>query len=616
MTTPTSPSSTLTSTLTSTLIDDLALAKPQCRDALFVWGVFVNVRALVVGQQVRWLLLTRRLRDEAARGGRARLLGLAALALGLALLIFGASFAGGYAVVWKHAPELLTIGTGFALTGIAAALVFSSLGHAAQAFFQSQDLWMWDSAPTGDVARFIDRCTQTAMAAVVPALGLGSLALFGFAVGGGLGLAGGLRAVVAVLVIVPLPLVVGVALAHLGGALLPAGALRRISLLVLGIGVTAALVWFRHARVERLLTEDGANQLLSAAKENGAIGPWWLPPRQLAAFIVDGDIKSLWTAVTTVLVLVVAAFFCHRFLYDRARKLAVDESPTGALAASTTERLLHAFTSVIPVDLQPLVRKDLLAFVRDPGQWGQVVLLVGVGVLYLVNASALGEGLGVLGPFGGVVLVAMHCGIVGFIAGGLAVRFAFPQVGLEGPAIWIIDGAPLHPQRFLLGKWLSSFPVVVFFPALLAVVGSVVLGFGWARVLWSSAVIIALALGIAAIAVFRGAEKPLFNAASLSELAMGPGALSTMVLATSLAFSGSVGAFAAGGIAYASHFGVIPVLVIAAAPVLALGPVVATAWWARRSFTLGVAALLARRHQPDGDQAGRGSDQHSVESLE
>ncbi len=574
----------------------------------------MKLHAIAAGQRVRWLRLRRRLQAEAARG-QGRLVGLAGLGVGLALVVFGACFGGGYYVVWRHAPELLLTGTSTGLTGLAAALVFSSLGHAAQSFFQSQDLWMWDSAPTGAAARFVDRCTETAFAALPPTLALGSTALGGFALGGGLGLAGALRAVVAVVVVVPLPLAVGVGLAHVGGAMLPAGRLRRISLLLLGIGVTAALVWFRRARVERLLTEEGANQLLSAAKDSGAIGPSFLPSRQLALFVVDADGFAFCAGAGVVALVVAAAFAAHVFLYDRARKLAVDESPTGVLRGSMAERFWRGATALAPRDLQPMLRKDLLAFVRDPGQWGQVVLLAGVGVLYLVNASALGDGLRGLGAFGGVVLVAMHTGIVGFVAGGLAARFAFPQVGLEGPAIWIIDGAPLAPRRLLLAKWLAACPVVVGFPALLAVGGALVLDFGWLRVLWSTGLIVALALGIAGLAVFRGALQPLFDAASLSELAMGPGAVSTMVLSTSLAFAGATCAFLGGGLYYAVKLDFVDRAFALAAPVLPLLPLLVVVHLARGTFHQAARALLSRRSDFDGG-APASRDQRSISALD
>jgi len=556
------------------------------------------VGAVVAGQRVRGLLLRRRLVAEVARGhGRAA--GLAALGVGLAAVVFGVACAGGFYVRWKSAPELLHSGTTTALTGLVAALVFSSLGHAAQAFFTAKDLWLWDSAPTGAGPRFVDRLTETAVAALPAAMAVGGLGLVGLALGGGLGVAGALRAMVAVIVSAPLPLAAGVVLAHVGGAVLPAGRLRRVSLLVLGVAVAAALVWFRRARVERLLTEEGAHELLQSAKDAGAVGPSWSPARRLADFVVDGEVAGCFVAAATTLAVLALAFATHRALYDRARKLAVDESPTGVLQGSVAARLLGWAVRLLPVDLRPMAPKDLLAFVRDPGQWGQVVLLVGVGVLYLVNASALGDGLRVLGGFGVVVLLAAHTGIVAFIAGGLAVRFAFPQVGLEGPAVWIVDGAPLSSDRLLRAKLVAAVPVVVLFPLALAAVGGVMLGFSPFAWAWSTALLGAVAVAIAASATFRGAEHPLFDATSLSELAVGPGAMTMMVLATVLAGVASMGAFVAGGAWYARGFvhdlvtdaalGLVFVVAASVAPVA--GVVVA-----RRAFARGVAALDERRH--------------------
>ncbi len=507
----------------------------------------MSTRAIAAGQRVRWVLLRRRLQAEAARD-RSRTWGLVAVGVGLGAIIFGVAFFGGWFAVKKNAPELVMTGTVAGLTGVALALVFSSLGHAAQAFFSAKDLWLWEVAPTGAFARFIDRSTETAVAALPPTLALGTIGLGALQLGAGAGVAGALRGVVAVVLVAPVPVAFGVLLAHLGGAILPAGRLRRLSLVFLGVFLTAGLVWFRRLRVERMLTERGAAELLGAARDVGTMGPSLLPPRQLALFVVDGSVSGLLIGLAGVVVAVAIAFAGHVALYDRARKLAVDESPTGVLRGSLGARVLDRIVQPLAPDIRPVVQKDLLSFVRDPGQWGQVILLVGVGVLYVVNASALGEGLRQLGEFGSALLTAMHVGIVAFIAGGLSARFAFPQVGLEGPAIWIIDGAPLSAARLLRAKWVSAIPVAAAFPALLGLVGAMVLDLGFVRVLWTSALIAWCAVLFAGLGVARGAHKPMFDAASLSELAMGPGAISTILQATLMAGLASLAALGVAGL--------------------------------------------------------------------
>jgi hypothetical protein len=556
----------------------------------------MSVRAFVAGQRVRATLLRRRLGAELARD-RARTAGFVGIGVGVGGIIFGTAFGGAWWAVTQKAPELVQTGTVVGLTGLAIALVFSSLGHAAQAFFSAKDLWLWESAPTGVVARFVDRFTETAVAAVPPTLALGSLGIVGLQLGGGGGVGAALRALVAVALVSVVPVAAGVVLAHLGGALLPAGRLRRLSLVLLGMGLTAGLVWFRQLRVERLLTEQGAAELLGAAQGLTTMGPSWGPPRQLATFIVDGDLAHLLGGGAGVVVAFLVALVTHAVAYDRARKLAVDEAPTGVVAGSVGARILDLVTRPVGADIRPLLQKDLLAFVRDPGQWGQVILLVGVGVLYVVNVSVMGEGFSAI-MGGAVLIVAMHVGIVSFIAGGLAARFAFPQVGLEGQAVWIVDGAPISWPRLLTAKWLAALPVVAFFPALLGVAGAVVLDFGPGRALWTSAVIAVVATLFAGLGVARGAHKPLFDAASLSELAMGPGAISTVVQSTVFAGVFCIAALVVEGVAWGVERGRLEAVVAVPVGLFALlVPLLALVVVVRRALRDGVRGLLARREE-------------------
>jgi hypothetical protein len=267
------------------------------------------------------------------------------------------------------------------------------------------------------------------------------------------------------------------------------------------------------------------------------------------------------------------------------------------VAGSVGARILDLVTRPVGADIRPLLQKDLLAFVRDPGQWGQVILLVGVGVLYVVNVSVMGEGFSAI-MGGAVLIVAMHVGIVSFIAGGLAARFAFPQVGLEGQAVWIVDGAPISWPRLLTAKWLAALPVVAFFPALLGVAGAVVLDFGPGRALWTSAVIAVVATLFAGLGVARGAHKPLFDAASLSELAMGPGAISTVVQSTVFAGVFCIAALVVEGVAWGVERGRLEAVVAVPVGLFALlVPLLALVVVVRRALRDGVRGLLARREE-------------------
>lgn len=552
-------------------------------------------RALAAGLRARAALLWRRLAAERQQG-LGRVLGFVAIGLGTGGLIFGASFAGGRFILLRDVPEVLRTGTSAALLGLSVALVMSSLGHAAQAFFGARDLWFWDSTPAPPWARFLDRTVETAVAALPNVLALGGLALVGLVLGGGLGIAGALRALVAMGLVAVVPLSLGLTLAHVGGALLPAGKLRRVSLLVLGVGVAALLVWFRRARVEKMLTPKGAAELLDGARSAGQLGHEALPSSVGTAFVVDGSLGALAVLLAWAGTALVLAYVFHRLLSRRARDLAADDSPMGLQPGSLRDRALRAVLRPLPTHLRPMVEKDLLAFVRDPGQWGQLVLLLGVGVLYLVNADALRQGFAQWPAVGDWVLPSMHTGLVCFIAAGLGARFAFPQLGLEGPAVWIVDGSPMSPGALMTAKWIGALPVVAAVPTAIAALGGVVLQlspFLWTLTTLACA---AVSAAIAAFGVGRGAHKPLFDATSLSELAVAPGALSTMLIAVVLAFVASVGAMLGGAAMTAARWAGVPMALGAVAALVALGvPVALCVLLGRRALQEGALAFERRR---------------------
>lgn len=561
-----------------------------------------GVRALGAGLRARRVLWSRRLAAELALG-RGRALGILAVAVLVGGSVFLVGLSGGAYVVLRGAPELVRTGTSIVLLGLSAALVLSSLGHAAQAFFSAKDLWLWDSTPAPPWARFTDRLVETGAAALPTTLALGIVGLSGIAAGAGLGPGGVLRGVVAVLLIGLIPLAIGVLLAHLGGAVLPAGKLRRVSLLVLGVAVAAVLVWFRRARVEKALSPEGAAEVLASARSVKELGPASLPSSLGASFVVDGSAGGLLGLLGWVALALTVAFLSHLLLSRRARDLAVDESPIGILRGSVRERALKLLVRPVAPALRPMVEKDLLAFVRDPAQWGQVVLLLGVGALYIVNADALREGFKQMPEIGAAILPAMHTGLVTFIAGGLAVRFAFPQMGLEGPAVWIVDGSPMPPRGVLHAKWLASVPVVAFYPSAVGVLGGAVLDLHPALWLLTTATCAVVSLGVTAFAVGRGALKPLFDATSLSEMAMGPGALSTMMLAVLLAAAASLGALCAGvAVVAGTRDALSPTLALVVATLCCALPASAAVLAGQRALAAGARAF-ARRREDEAERA-------------
>ena len=459
--------------------------------------------------------------------------------------VFLAALSGGAYLYRKQALDLLPGGVSVVLLGVTGALVLSSLGHSANAFFISKDLWFWNSSPRSAPAFFVDRLTLTARSSLPATLALGALALIGLVLGARLSWGGTFRVALTLPLIALLPLSFGIVLSHVGGAILPAGKLRRVSLLSFALLLIGGLAWFRSLRIEQALSAEGASRMLDKAHGFTGIGPWFLPHNLGAKFICRAEVVPLLACAAYALVFVLCAFLSHHILYTRARDKAVDESPRGYLQSSLASKLVNAFANFAGKDIAPLVKKDVLAFVRDPAQWSQLILLGGLALLYCINAGVLRQGFAAFGDKGMVILLAMHVGLASFVAAGLAVRFGYVQMGLEGPSVWIVENSPLAGRQIVRAKFIMAWPIVALFPTLVAFLGGYILQIQLVWWLLSSALVFFMASAFTAFGVGRGALNPAFDASSISELAMGPGAMSVML--TSLVLCGVVAVGAGAG---------------------------------------------------------------------
>jgi len=557
-------------------------------------------RAIAASSRARLRALLRRISSESAHG-RARLLGIAAIACGTAALVFLLPLAGGAWIAQKGAHDVAQAAVAFALLGLTGALLLSCLGHAVSAFFTAKDLWFWESSAAPRVARFVDRVSETAITALPATATLGALALMGFFIGSQAGVLAVVRALVALALTALLPLSLGVTAAHVAGAVLPAGRLRRVSLVALGVLLTGALVVVRRARVEDIVTAEGAARLVESARSLSTIGPPLLPHNLGARFALHGDGVAFSLLLAWAATAIALAYGSHVLFFDRARDRAADESPTGLTRGSIAERALAVLVRAAPRGLRPLVEKDLLSFARDPAQWGQAILLLGVGVLYLVNATAMERGFSSMPHAKDIVMCGLHTGVASFIAAGLSVRFGFPAVGMEGPAVWILEAAPVAPRLLVSSKAFSSLPVIAFFPTTVALVGALVIGLPPTMLALSTLTVLVLSSSFTLYGVARGAERPAFDAHSVSELAMGPGALSAMFVTLTISFGTSLFAMA-GAYALTRDDAAQKTLGV----VFFTAPMLLTALLAVRARARGAAALARRRQDGTAGREGIG----------
>jgi hypothetical protein len=137
---------------------------------------------------------------------------------------------------------------------------------------------------------------------------------------------------------------------------------------------------------------------------------------------------------------------------------------------------------------------------------------------------------------------------------------------------------------------------VVFYPTVVAVLGGFVLHMGAPLFIITTMMCALLSAGIAAYGVGKGALKPLFDATSLSELAVGPHAISTMIYAVMLAFLGSVGTLFAGSAVAATKAFQLPQIAGVAVAIVTCGiPALITLKLGRSALDEGALAFVRRR---------------------
>ena len=185
-----------------------------------------------------------------------------------------------------------------------------------------------------------------------------------------------------------------------------------------------------------------------------------------------------------------------------------------------------------------IVIKDAKSFIRDPGQWSQLLLVGSIVVISLVSVAALPVDV-VRGPWMGTfrnVLAFGVLGLVGFVMAALAARFQFSAVSMEGGAWWVLRSSPITARDYMWAKVLPGLVPMILIGELLAVASTVILGAGPFLMAVATGTAFFLGLGISGIAVGMGAMFADFKVDTAARVAAGPAGVLFMVVSLCLVF--------------------------------------------------------------------------------
>jgi len=305
----------------------------------------------------------------------------------------------------------------------------------------------------------------------------------------------------------------------IGAAILPAGKIRTL-FVIMGVGLSILLiVVLRMIRPEQLVNPDSFASVVLYLNSMQALSLSYLP----TTWITDAmrfALKSEWSHSFFNLALSASCVFSLIFFNEMA---------AGAIyfrgfsrAQTTAKRLFapvkfggHSWEGLLNFLSRPakaFAVKEIRSFFRDSTQWPQLFLICALIVVYLFNFSVLPLD---KSPIKTVylqnVFSFLNVGLAAFVLSAIAARFVFPAVSMEGEAFWIIQSAPVSMKTFLWIKFFLYYLPLLVLSETLIVASNILLGVSPFMMFLSALTIFCLVPAVVALAVGLGARYPDFK---------------------------------------------------------------------------------------------------------
>ena len=411
---------------------------------------------------------------------------------------------------------LLRLGLSWLFMTFLSFLAFSGIVTALSTFFLSEDLRLLLTTPVATRRLFLARFVRTLSLASWMVVIFLAPVLIGVGRARCAGLAFYAMSVLTVVPFVVIPVAAGTGVTLLLVNVFPARRARDI-LMLMGLLFAASLViLLRFIRPEQLLKVESLPDLTAFfATLQSPITPllpsFWAGEMLFASLRGGSDLLHAGALWTTALASTVVLGAANQRWYFAGFSKSQEASKT----RFTRLRGLDDAVGALPLSVvrRQLLIKDLKIFLRDVGQWSQLLLLLALVLVYLYNFRVLDlERIPYMSGFVKNIYAFVNLGMAGFVMATVAVRFVFPAVSAEGAAFWIIRTSPISLRDFLWSKfWTGLVPVLVLTEGL-TVVGNQFLGVDPFLKVMSALAIVFMSFALVGLAIGLGARYPRFDA--------------------------------------------------------------------------------------------------------
>lgn len=327
---------------------------------------------------------------------------------------------------------------------------------------------------------------------------------------------------VAFLGFVPIPGALGLMAAWAAAMWAPRSA-RRMVVLAAGVLLLCGLAWW--ARAWGTASSDPDRWLDRFLGElallRGALLPsTWVTNAIRGALFGQGGSAAFYLYVTVANALFLCWLAVHlvaRYLPVAFARASAAPAPSIRYGGALTRWLSDLLFFYLPRPVRVLVLKDLRTFLRDPLQWSQLAILLGLLALYLAYLPRMHPS-GFTVPWQGLIAF-LNYGAISLILSTFTSRFVFPMVSLEGRQMWRVSLWPLPRSAVVWAKF--DFALAVTAAAALAVMALSIraLRLPLPLALVQVAATLSTCVGLCGLATGLGARLPSYNERSAARIA-------------------------------------------------------------------------------------------------
>ncbi len=312
-------------------------------------------------------------------------------------------------------------------------------------------------------------------------------------------------------------------------------------LLVASPALAAAVyLGIRLLRPESLASPSGLAGFAAFLADVGEPSPW-LPTTWAAEILIPllgarpGEPLfhlALLASTAAVLYLGSAALVERVFLRAWSR---AQEGEAGGGRDRVLSRWLPKLTAPLGRPANLLLAKEVTVFLRDPGQWSQLAVLLALVVVYVYNFSVLPLDDG--SPLAAAMremAALLNLGLAAFVTTSVAVRFVYPAPSLEGRSWWVLRTAPIPLAAIWRSKFTIGFVPLAVLAEVLVAVTNRFLGVPPGLTAVFMATLLLVVAAIVSLGIAFGAAHPRFDAVNPAQIATSFGAVLYMMLCLAL----------------------------------------------------------------------------------